>query len=443
MSTTESKTERTATEAAPVPYRNKQSALTVVAQRAQLAGTPFAAMVEVADRCNEACVHCYQIQGQRGELETAEWKRIFDQLAEMGVMLLTISGGEPTLRKDFLELVRYARELRFAVRIYSNALNITEALAQELGALAVQEVQISLYSHRAQGHDAVTRVPGSFTQVEAATRSLRRAGVRVVLKTPLMQQNSAEYGEYIAYVQSLGAEYSMDPKLKPRENGDMEPTELGIDKRAFLAISADGRLSKRSPARAEQSRKPCGACKGTVHVEANGELHPCTLWNVATGSAREGRLRGDWYDNPVAQQIRQLTWDDLPSCRVCDLQSHCTRCFAEAEHHTGNALAPYAPACRTARWRYELTTGVEPTIDCEQGWCPAAPLGPFRHAGEHTFVIERQAAAPLARTTPERSWLHGPATGRGSSHMGPAQLVQIRRRKDATLTPSAPPPSDQ
>jgi radical SAM protein with 4Fe4S-binding SPASM domain len=412
--------------------------MALIAQRAQLAGAPFGAMVEVADRCNEACVHCYQIQGQRGELDTAEWKHIFDQLAELGVMLLTISGGEPTLRKDFLELVRYARELRFAVRIYSNALNITEAMARELGALAVQEVQISLYSHRAENHDAVTRVPGSFSRVESATGFLRQAGVRVVLKSPLMQSNSVEYREYIQYVESLGADFSLDPKLKPREDGDPTPTRLGIDKRTFLSVAAHTQLLERRAPSGDGPRKPCGACKGNVHVEANGDLHPCTLWNVTTGSARGGQLREAWHQNPIANQIRALTWDDLPSCRVCDLQRHCTRCFAEAEHLAGSALAPYAPACRTARWRYELATGVEPEIDCEQDYCSTEPLGPFCNAGEHRFRIEPGSNATGGRPTPERAWLGG----RDSTHMSPAQLVQIRRRKGAPLTPSSSPPSD-
>src|SRR5690606_1736220 len=153
---------------------------------------PFSAMLEIADRCNEACVHCYQVQGQKGELETAHWERVMRELAELGVMFLTFSGGEATLRRDFLHLVAYARRLRFAVRIFSNGLNLDAAMAAELGRLSVQEVQISLYSHRAEVHDGVTRVPGSFERVVAAARHLRAAGVQVLLKSPLMSLNAPE-----------------------------------------------------------------------------------------------------------------------------------------------------------------------------------------------------------------------------------------------------------
>jgi sulfatase maturation enzyme AslB (radical SAM superfamily) len=117
----------------PTPYRLKHSAADVVAARAAAVGAPFSAMVEIADRCNEACVHCYQVQGEKGEIDTEQWERIFRELAELGVLFLTISGGEATLRKDFLHLVAYARRLRFAVKIFSNALKITPELASSAG----------------------------------------------------------------------------------------------------------------------------------------------------------------------------------------------------------------------------------------------------------------------------------------------------------------------
>ena len=116
-------------------------------------GTPLGAMIEIADRCNEKCAHCYQIQGQKGELTTEQWKKILDELAEMGVLLLTISGGEATLRRDFLDLVAHARARRFAVKLFTNGLTMTREMAEQLAELADQEVQISVYSVRAEVHD--------------------------------------------------------------------------------------------------------------------------------------------------------------------------------------------------------------------------------------------------------------------------------------------------
>src|ERR1700742_4611140 len=138
------------------------SALDVLARLEAETGRPLAAMLELSDRCNEVCVHSYQVQGQKGELSTGEWRRVLDDLAEAGVLMLTLSGGEVTLRKDFLEILAYARARAFAVRLFTNGMTMTRELAAKIAAQHVVDVEISLYSPRAEGHDFVTGVPGSF-----------------------------------------------------------------------------------------------------------------------------------------------------------------------------------------------------------------------------------------------------------------------------------------
>jgi radical SAM protein with 4Fe4S-binding SPASM domain len=371
-------------------------------------------------------VHCYQVQGEKGELDTEHWERIFRELAELGVLFLTISGGEATLRKDFLHLVAYARSLRFAVKIFTNGLKITPELAAELGRLSVQEVQISLYSHRAELHDAVTRVPGSFAQVVAAARALRAARVKVVLKSPLMSLNASGYSEYVAFVTSLDADYMLDPKLNPREDGSLEPTALSIDKHTYLRLRRDPRFaSARPPAPARPlDSPPCGACQRNVHIEANGELRPCTQWGVRTGHALETSIQRAWYEDPAARAIRRVTWNDLPSCRVCDLRAFCQRCFADSERYTGDPFAPYALACRTALWKYEAERGAPPELVPTVPSAPGSfePIGPFLQLGPHRFSAH-------ASQPPPSHPLHAgsPGSALASSTSGTQTIVPLRR----------------
>lgn len=412
-----------------VPFRRKISAAAMVAALRSDPHAPFSAMIEVADRCNEVCVHCYQVQGQKGELPLDDWKKIMDELAEIGVLFLTISGGEATLRKDFLELVEYARKKRFAVKLYTNGLTMNGELARKLAELAVQEVQISLYSHRPELHDWVTRVPGSWEKTVAGARALIAVGVQVVLKSPLMSFNADDYRAYIDFVTSLGADFSLDPGVDYREDGDRETARLRIDEATYLQVLRDPILGRATSPNREKDldRSVCGACSGNIHIEANGEMRPCTLLSVPVGNAVRDGIRKAWSENTDAAMIRELTWRDLHGCRDCDLQPYCGRCFANAQTEVGDALAPYASACARARLSWEAAHDRAPVILADADRDPK--LGPYRELQPGIFAVADDVRTDEDEARARRfGWVRREA---GSAPVGervlPGQLVQIRR----------------
>ena len=103
-----------------------------VGQRAFDLGVPIAVHLDVTYRCNERCIHCYLDHDDHGEMTTAEIKDVLDQLAEAGVFFLTFSGGEVFLRRDFFDIVEYARRLMFSVKIKTNAVMIHEQEARRI-----------------------------------------------------------------------------------------------------------------------------------------------------------------------------------------------------------------------------------------------------------------------------------------------------------------------
>src|ERR1700716_2569007 len=92
--------------------------------RAAAMGIPIAVQFDLTYRCNERCIHCYLDHDDHGEMTTAEVKHVLDQLAAAGTLFLTLSGGELLVRKDFFELLAYARSLAFDVKIKTNAILI-------------------------------------------------------------------------------------------------------------------------------------------------------------------------------------------------------------------------------------------------------------------------------------------------------------------------------
>src|SRR5579859_898113 len=88
---------------------------------------PISVQIDLTYRCNERCVHCYLDHDDHGEMTTAEIKHLLDEMAEAGVFILTLSGGEIFLRKDFFEILEYARLQRgFCVKLKTNAILIGE-----------------------------------------------------------------------------------------------------------------------------------------------------------------------------------------------------------------------------------------------------------------------------------------------------------------------------
>jgi len=159
------------------------------AAKAQALGVPMSVQLDLTYRCNERCVHCYLDHKDHGEMTTTEIKHLLDEMAEAGVFILTLSGGEIMLRKDFFQILEHARQLMFCVKLKTNAVLIRERDAARIRDLGVESIQVSIYSHRPEVHDAITLVPGSLQRSLTAIRFLKSQGLKVVIANVLMNQN--------------------------------------------------------------------------------------------------------------------------------------------------------------------------------------------------------------------------------------------------------------
>src|SRR6201988_2574775 len=101
-------------------------------EKALASNVPLSVQLDLTYRCNERCVHCYLDHDDHGEMTTAEIRHLLDEMAEAGVFILTLSGGEIFLRRDFFEILEHARRLMFCVKLKTNAVLIREKEAARL-----------------------------------------------------------------------------------------------------------------------------------------------------------------------------------------------------------------------------------------------------------------------------------------------------------------------
>lgn len=352
---------------------------------ASQAGVPAGAHLQIADRCNHACQHCYQVQGRKGELSLEELKAVLDDLAASGVMLLNISGGEATLREDFLDILRYARSKGFALRLFTNGYTMTPLLATELRQVGVLGVDVSVYSDTPEQHDAITRVPGSFRKTLAGIRALLEAGIRVHLKAPAtsLVPDAGTRVERLAKELGHGTSVVTSMDITPMEHGDLSTKALSPSPEELLANGAlKPWAPKADPVEAmhtARKERSCGACKDGVAILSNGDLRPCTDIVAPLGNLTKRKFL-DIYKEASAGLVSSLTWNDIHGCRDCELLPACERCHAAASHEAGDLLGPYASGCMSATTRYRGSVGevkfLPPAEGCEPNRSPK--VGPFR-----------------------------------------------------------------
>jgi AdoMet-dependent heme synthase len=328
--------------------------------RAMAMGVPFSLHLDLTYRCNERCVHCYLDHNDHGEMTTEEIKRVLAEAAEAGTFYLTLSGGEPMLRKDFAEILAHAHKLTFATKIKTNGTLITPQMAQLLLENGVHEVQISVYSHRAEVHDDITKLPGSFERSIRAIKTLRAAGLNVVIATPLMRANLSDYPAVQVLASELGVPFTFDPTITPMIDGDQGVLEHRLEASDLHNLFRDASLvgdvaefcKPPAPADAELLESvPCSAGHSSVYVSPYGELFPCVQFPVSCGNVRKQPFLEIWQNSPKLNEIRDIRLKDL-TCSSCEMLSGCTRCPGLA-YMEGDMRGPSSADCTKSMAKLE------------------------------------------------------------------------------------------
>jgi radical SAM protein with 4Fe4S-binding SPASM domain len=319
-------------------------------------GIPISVQLDLTYRCNERCIHCYLDHEDHGELTTAEIKDLLDQLAATGVFFLNLSGGEIFMRKDLLEIVEYARRLQFSVKLKTNAVMIRAAKADRIAALGVESVQISVYSHKAEVHDEITKLPGSFKRTIEGARLLKERGIKVSFANVVMQHNADDYPEVRALAMQMGVGYTVDATITPMMDGDRSILELNVDAARLEGIFHDPVLlggnseaygaapSGPMPLVEAYATLPCSAGHTACYVSPYGDVTPCVQFPYVVGNIRKQRFIDIWRDSPQLQEVRSIRVGDLEGCSSCVHGGSCTRCPGLA-YMEGNMRGPSVQDC--------------------------------------------------------------------------------------------------
>jgi radical SAM protein with 4Fe4S-binding SPASM domain len=350
-------------------------------RKAEKQERPVTALIELTHACNVDCEHCYldlRPDSKIGALETAEWKRIFGELADEGCLFLTLSGGEVLLRRDWYELAQYARTLGFVVRFYTNGTLITEETADKIAAVKPMDVEISLLGGIALTHDAIAQRKGAFDKTIAGVRRLRARGINVLLKCVLMKRNVEEYEQMKALAAELDCDMFFDIEVTPKNNGSRKPTELTGEGHA-MDVAADtiyahlktGGVPRDPAVRAERvSGVPCAAGRRTVQIGPTGDVFPCTQWTAPVGNLKSTSFGALWHGSETFASIRSKRISSFSICAGCEILDVCTPCMALSLVEQGNLEGPSPTKCRASEMKAKVAGLPGEAASFKQGLFP-------------------------------------------------------------------------
>lgn len=348
-------------------------------ERAFDLGIPIGVHLDVTYRCNERCVHCYLDHDDHGEMTAAEIKDILNQLAEAGTFFLTLSGGEVLMRRDFFEILEHARKLLFDVRIKTNGVMIGANEARRMRELGVEQIQVSIFSHRPEVHDAITKLPGSLRRTIRAIRFLKSQGLKVAIANVLMTANMGDHAGVQELARELEVTYTLDPTITPKIDGDTSILKFRIPGSELNAVFHNQNLVGNVdefcapppvPGADIMEGVPCSAGHTAAYISPYGDVFPCVQFPLPSGNLRKQKFLDIWRNSPELGEVRSIRAKDLPVCSGCSHVGTCSRCPGLA-YMEGNMRGPSTADCEKSFHR----TGI-PSANMlrRAGRGPAAPL---------------------------------------------------------------------
>jgi MoaA/NifB/PqqE/SkfB family radical SAM enzyme len=296
----------------------------------------------------------------RKELSTRGFKQVLDRLADAGCLTVALSGGEPLLRDDFLEIYAHAQAKGLVVTILTNGTLLTPRLIAYLSRHKPYAVELTLNGINPRTYAAVTGVPGKLGKVLRNIRLLKKLGVPVVVKANLLHANRHEIGSIKRWTDKVLGKpagkhfFRYDAAVHPRLDGGKAPLAERLSYEEILrTVSRDPEmlgqfqeeLRRDFPGRARPSRYlyHCDVWQTQLFVNPAGRARFCMFsrefgFDLLTAPLAEGmaRMRAD---------IEARTFAGASKCASCRRRAMCAWCPAKAALEMGAPDSPVPYHC--------------------------------------------------------------------------------------------------
>lgn len=326
---------------------------------------PLIVSVEVTLRCNMRCRHCYipfserAGENQQAELSLAEYNRYLSEFADSGTLWLLLTGGEPFVRQDFLDIYDLAKRKGFILSLFTNGILLNRRIVDHLAEYRPFNIEISLYGATQETYERVTGIPGSFKRCMQGIEMLMKAGLPLKLKSAIMTLNQHELPPMRQIAKDFGLKFYFDPIITAAIDGDLRPLEYRLPVESVINLeqededraSAWQELYATEYDLGERSRRVfiCSAAVSGFHLDPYGVMSPCITARHPRYDLRQGSFREAW-ESFFPKMMSQEFTSESP-CIGCQLRGNCNQCPGIAVLEMGDMEKPVPFLCEMAHAR--------------------------------------------------------------------------------------------
>jgi len=325
---------------------------------------PLAALLELTHRCPLQCPYCsnpIELERAKGELSTSEWMRVLDEAAELGILQVHFSGGEPAVRRDLPDLVAHARSAGLYSNLITSGVTLDRARIAKLAEAGLDHVQLSIQDVDHQTAAYIANYPGVQGKKLAFARMVREAGLPLTINAVINRHNIARVERMIDVAVSLDAgrvevAHAQYYGWAIRNRAALMPTLEQVHEATRHVEAARERLRGQIvidyvlPDYYARQPKACmgGWGRQFLNITPSGEVLPChaaqTIPGLVFESVRHKPLSEIWAASEAFARFRGTDW--MPElCRTCDQREvDWGGCRCQALAVVGDAAAT-DPAC--------------------------------------------------------------------------------------------------
>jgi radical SAM protein with 4Fe4S-binding SPASM domain len=313
---------------------------------------PIFSSIEITSRCNLRCKFCYLDHSDNDELSTDEIKNYLEQLAGVGSLFLSLTGGEPLLRKDFWKIAQHAHNLGFAINLKTNGTLIDEKAASQIAALSFYRVDISLLGATPDVHDGITQAQGSLEKTLQAVKMLREKDIKVFLMSTIIRENHSEFMKIKELADRMDAPLASTPLVYPKNDSGKEPLRYRLtDKELthYFRETLDPHSVNVLCPDTDSDPLICQAGRTDISINNQGKVYPCLAFPWEVGDLRKRNLEEILKNSKRLSLFRSLDGSEFKDCLRCKDNSLCMRCPGLAYSEKGDLFGVSPEHCRQTK----------------------------------------------------------------------------------------------